>query len=97
MSPAIGTGDFCMDRAGLVGADGPTHHGDFDLSYLTCVPNMIVSAPKDGDELRDLLYTAVQQVDNPFAIRYPAATCNPTYGARTRSLENRFLGSIGRW
>ena len=62
---------FCMDRAGLVGADGPTHHGDFDISYLTCVPNMIVTAPKDGDELRDLLYTAVQQVDNPFTIRYP--------------------------
>ena len=62
---------FCLDRAGLVGEDGPTHHGTLDLSYLMCVPNMVVSAPKDGDELRDLLYTAIQQDEKPFAIRYP--------------------------
>jgi 1-deoxy-D-xylulose-5-phosphate synthase len=62
---------FCLDRAGLVGEDGPTHHGGIDLSYLMCVPNMIVAAPKDADELRDLVYTAIQQSDKPFAIRYP--------------------------
>ena len=62
---------FCMDRAGLVGEDGPTHHGTLDLSFLMCVPNMVVAAPRDGDELWDLLYTAVQQEDAPFAIRYP--------------------------
>jgi len=62
---------FCLDRAGLVGEDGPTHHGTLDLSFLMCVPNMVVAAPKDGDELRDLLYTAVQQEEKPFAIRYP--------------------------
>ena len=62
---------FCLDRAGLVGADGPTHHGVFDLSYLRAVPNMVISAPKDGDELCDLLNTAVEQESVPFAIRYP--------------------------
>ena len=83
---------FCMDRAGLVGADGPTHHGDFDLSYLTCVPNMIVAAPKDGDELRDLLYTAVQQVDNPFAIRYPRGNVHTPLSGRDPEVLK-----IGSW
>ena len=62
---------FAIDRAGLVGADGPTHHGVLDLSYLRCVPGMVVSAPKDGNELRDLLWTALSQDGSPFAIRYP--------------------------
>jgi 1-deoxy-D-xylulose-5-phosphate synthase len=62
---------FSLDRAGLCGPDGPTHHGVFDLSYLRVVPNFVVAAPKDGVELRNLLYTAVQQTSNPFAIRYP--------------------------
>jgi len=62
---------FCLDRAGLVGADGPTHHGVFDLSYLRAVPNFVIAAPKDGDELCDLLKTAVDQEVYPFAIRYP--------------------------
>jgi 1-deoxy-D-xylulose-5-phosphate synthase len=62
---------FCLDRAGLVGADGPTHHGVFDLSYLRAVPNFVIAAPKDGDELCDLLKTAVEQEVHPFAIRYP--------------------------
>ncbi len=62
---------FCLDRAGLVGADGPTHHGVFDLSYLRAVPNFVVAAPKDGDELCDLLRTAIDQTAVPFAIRYP--------------------------
>ncbi|MFQ5878154.1 MAG: 1-deoxy-D-xylulose-5-phosphate synthase [Acidobacteriota bacterium] len=62
---------FCLDRAGLVGADGPTHHGVFDLSYLRAIPNFVVAAPKDGDELCDLLRTAIDQEVYPFAIRYP--------------------------
>jgi 1-deoxy-D-xylulose-5-phosphate synthase len=66
---------FALDRAGLCGADGPTHHGAFDLSYLPLVPEMIVAAPKDGNELRNLLFTAFQQDQNPFAIRYPKDSC----------------------
>ncbi|HFE62968.1 MAG TPA: 1-deoxy-D-xylulose-5-phosphate synthase [Caldithrix sp.] len=62
---------FTLDRAGLVGEDGPTHHGTFDISYLNAVPHLIVSAPKNGQELRDLLYTALLQDRQPFAIRYP--------------------------
>ncbi len=62
---------FCMDRGGLVGADGATHHGVFDLAFMRSIPNMTVSAPMDEIELRNLMYTA--QLDNkgPFAIRYP--------------------------
>ncbi len=70
---------FAIDRAGVVGADGPTHHGVLDLSYMRCVPGMIVSAPKDGNELRDLLFTALSQNDSPFAIRYPRDTVPPGY------------------
>ncbi|MBD3336036.1 MAG: 1-deoxy-D-xylulose-5-phosphate synthase [Candidatus Eisenbacteria bacterium] len=62
---------FALDRAGLVGEDGPTHHGAFDLSYLSCVPGMVVSAPRDGKELCDLLYTGLRQREHPFAVRYP--------------------------
>jgi 1-deoxy-D-xylulose-5-phosphate synthase len=65
---------FAIDRAGLVGADGPTHHGVLDLSYLRCVPGLIVSAPRDGNELLDLLWTALTQDASPFAIRYPRDT-----------------------
>lgn len=61
---------LCLDRAGLVGADGPTHHGAFDLSYLRHMPNMTVFVPKDEAELRDMLATAVA-MDSPTAIRYP--------------------------
>ncbi len=61
---------FAIDRAGLVGEDGATHHGLFDLSYLRVVPNMVVAAPKDEEELRHLLYTAIKS-DRPFAVRYP--------------------------
>jgi 1-deoxy-D-xylulose-5-phosphate synthase len=63
---------FCLDRGGLVGDDGPTHHGAYDLAYMRCIPNMIVSAPMNEAELRNLMYTA-QLDDNtlPFAIRYP--------------------------
>jgi 1-deoxy-D-xylulose-5-phosphate synthase len=63
---------FCLDRAGLVGEDGPTHHGAYDIAYMRCVPNMIVSAPMNESELRDLMYTAqLDKIKNPFSIRYP--------------------------
>ncbi len=62
---------FAVDRAGLVGADGPTHHGALDLSYLRSVPGMVVAAPRDGSELRDLLFTGLAQDKAPFAIRFP--------------------------
>lgn len=62
---------FVMDRAGLVGADGPTHHGVFDIAYLRLIPGMIIMAPKDEAELRDMLYTAVEYKDAPIALRYP--------------------------
>lgn len=65
---------FCLDRGGLVGADGPTHHGVFDLAYLRCIPNMIVMAPKDESELRDMLFTAIEYTDGPVAVRYPRGT-----------------------
>jgi 1-deoxy-D-xylulose-5-phosphate synthase len=61
---------FCMDRAGLSANDGPTHHGLFDIAYLRCVPQMIGMAPKDEDELQDMMFTATLQ-DHPVAIRYP--------------------------
>lgn len=62
---------FVLDRAGLVGADGPTHHGAFDLSYLRMVPNMVIMAPKDEFELRDMLFTAIKYNGGPVALRYP--------------------------
>jgi len=63
---------FCLDRAGLVGEDGPTHHGCYDIAYMRCIPNMIVSAPMNESELRDLMYTAqLDKIKNPFVIRYP--------------------------
>ncbi len=62
---------FCLDRGGLVGADGATHHGAFDLSYLRCVPNLIVSSPMNEQELRNLMFTAQLPDKGPFSIRYP--------------------------
>ncbi len=63
---------FCLDRAGLVGEDGPTHHGCYDIAYMRCIPNMIVSAPMNERELRNLMYTAqLPTTTNPFVIRYP--------------------------
>jgi 1-deoxy-D-xylulose-5-phosphate synthase len=64
---------FCMDRGGLVGEDGPTHHGHFDITYLRSLPNMTLMAPKDENELRHMLYTAVRH-SGPVAIRYPRGT-----------------------
>jgi len=70
---------FCIDRAGLVGEDGPTHHGCFDLSYLSAIPNISIMAPKDGDEFRSMLtLLSEKELDGPCAIRYPrAAIPNP--------------------
>ena len=63
---------FCLDRAGFVGADGPTHHGCYDMAYLRCIPNMVVSAPMNEQELRNLMYTAqLPENAGPFSIRYP--------------------------
>lgn len=66
---------FCLDRAGLVGADGPTHHGAFDIAYFRSIPNMVVSAPMNEAELRNLMYTAQLELNTlPFSIRYPRGT-----------------------
>jgi 1-deoxy-D-xylulose-5-phosphate synthase len=63
---------FCLDRGGLAGADGPTHHGAFDLAYFRCIPNMVVSAPMNEQELRNLMFTAqLEKNAGPFSIRYP--------------------------
>ena len=82
---------FCMDRAGLVGPDGPTHHGVFDISMLNSLPNIIISAPKDGMELSNLIYTAIE-TKKAFAIRYPKGNCisyNPQ--------DEQQLLEVGRW
>lgn len=63
---------FCLDRAGLVGDDGPTHHGCYDIAYFRCIPNMIISSPMNESELRNLMYTAqLEKTNLPFVIRYP--------------------------
>src|SRR3546814_33394 len=63
---------FCLDRAGIAGADGATHHGAFDMAYMRCVPNLTVSAPMNEEELRNLMYTAqLEETRGPFVIRYP--------------------------
>jgi len=82
---------FAVDRAGLVGEDGPTHHGVFDISFLNCIPNIVISSPKDNLELLDLLYTAINS-NKPFVIRYPR-------GEAVLSKEERApkLIKIGKW
>jgi len=63
---------FCLDRAGLVGEDGPTHHGAYDIAYMRCIPGMVISAPMNESELRNLMYTAqLDETKDPFVIRYP--------------------------
>jgi len=62
---------LCLDRAGLVGADGPTHHGAYDISYMRCIPNLIIGAPMNESELRNMMYTAQLPEGGPFVIRYP--------------------------
>jgi 1-deoxy-D-xylulose-5-phosphate synthase len=80
-----------IDRAGLVGEDGPTHHGCFDLSYLRQVPNFVIMVPRDGNELKDMLFTAVQWNKSPVAIRYPR-------GSIPDKIKNGFnLLKIGKW
>lgn len=83
---------FCIDRAGLVGEDGPTHHGVFDLSYLSAVPNLTLAAPKDGDELRSMLhYTCDNELDGPVAIRFPRAPIPYALSDKPAALD------WGRW
>lgn len=65
---------LCLDRGGLAGSDGPTHHGAYDIAYFRCIPNMIVSAPMNEQELRNLMYTAQLKNNGPFSIRYPRGT-----------------------
>ena len=65
---------FCLDRGGVVGPDGPTHHGVFDLSFLRSIPGIVLAAPKDGNELRDLMYTGLNHWKGPFVVRYPKAS-----------------------
>lgn len=99
---------FCIDRAGVVGADGPTHHGAFDIAYLRCLPDLVCAAPMDLDELRDLLYTAqTGKLDFPLAIRYPRGNSiiplsRPNYtiipfgiGKRLRAGKDIALLSLG--
>lgn len=62
---------FCLDRAGIVGADGPTHQGMYDIAYLRCIPNMVVMAPKDEAELQRMVVTGIDYTDGPIAMRYP--------------------------
>ncbi len=69
---------FCIDRAGLVGEDGATHHGVFDMAFLNPIPNLIIASPRNASELRNLLYTAQLGVRQPFVIRYPRGRCNQT-------------------
>jgi len=70
---------FCLDRAGLVGEDGATHHGVFDLAYLRCIPNLIVYSPRNETDLQNILYTAQLGLDHPIAIRYPRGRGQNSY------------------
>lgn len=80
---------LAIDRAGLVGEDGPTHHGVFDISFLRAIPNIVISAPKDWQELRNLLYTAINS-GKVFAIRYPRGT---VWGEKEEGFEEIPIGS----
>jgi 1-deoxy-D-xylulose-5-phosphate synthase len=84
---------FCLDRAGLVGEDGPTHHGNFDLSFLASIPGMVICAPRSGAELRDLIHTGIEYHDGPFAVRYPRDKSPDTMDWNT---EPRTI-PIGSW
>jgi 1-deoxy-D-xylulose-5-phosphate synthase len=82
---------FAMDRAGLVGDDGPTHHGVFDIAYLRCLPNIVCAAPRDEAQLEHLLHTALLHDDGPFALRYPRGegegVALPSEGSGPRAVE----------
>jgi 1-deoxy-D-xylulose-5-phosphate synthase len=84
---------FCLDRSGLVGEDGPTHHGNYDLSYLSSIPEMVVAAPRNGQELRNLIRTGLEYRVGPFAIRYPRDTAPDLINWE----EEPFLVKIGSW
>jgi 1-deoxy-D-xylulose-5-phosphate synthase len=98
---------LCLDRGGLVGADGPTHHGAYDLAYMRCIPNMIVASPMNESELRNLMFTAQQENHGPFSIRYPRGngvmvdwktpfrTIKPGTGRKMRGGEDIAILSIG--
>lgn len=73
---------FCIDRAGLVGEDGATHHGVFDMAFLRPIPNLIIASPRNATELRQLLYTAQLSLPHPIAIRYPRGRCSQTVWAQ---------------
>lgn len=78
---------FCIDRAGIVGEDGVTHHGEFDLAYLRCIPSMTVSAPMDEHDLRHLMYTSQLDGMGPFAIRYPRGrSVHPDWSCAMKAL-----------
>jgi len=82
---------FAVDRAGLVGEDGPTHHGPFDLSYFRCIPNIVVSAPKNGEEFIALLKTAINYRKGPFTIRYPRGACGSISNNDPKKIP------VGKW
>lgn len=98
---------FCIDRAGLVGADGPTHHGAFDLAFLRIIPNLVVAAPRNAAELRNLLFTASHYKAGPFAIRYPRGNSpdlpsnsafsylEPGKGALLKEGDDAYIISVG--
>ena len=69
---------FCIDRAGIVGHDGPTHHGVFDIAFLRCIPNLEIATPRDAQTLQNLIYTAQLGIKHPLAIRYPRGFCEQT-------------------
>lgn len=83
---------FMLDRAGLVGEDGPTHHGVLDLAYLSSIPGVVVAAPRDGEELRHLMQTALHYEDGPFFIRYPKSSAEKN----RKSVKSKAL-EIGNW
>lgn len=79
---------ICIDRAGIVGEDGPTHHGAFDLAYLRCIPNLIIASPLNESELRNLMFTAYHHRTSPFVIRYPrGAGSQPNWKNEMQILE----------
>jgi 1-deoxy-D-xylulose-5-phosphate synthase len=85
---------FCLDRAGIVGEDGATHHGVFDIAYLRCIPNMIVYAPKDEIDLQNILYTASLGLQHPIAIRYPRGRgILPNFKIDTSKFEKIEIGN----
>ncbi len=85
---------FCIDRAGLVGEDGPTHHGVFDIAFLRCIPNLTIIAPMDEMELRNCMYTAQRKPDGPIAIRYPRGRGSNSEWQKDFQLMERGKGRI---